>query len=240
MKLFMAKERMINTRIWSDTWVSGLDPLEKLLFMYFLTNTYTNISGIYELPMKVAAVETGIDPSMFEKMLPHLEPKVIYKHGWVILPNFPKYQNTENPKIMAGIQRELASVPKEIHTLSIAYGYPIALIPIPILNSTSVADAPPVYTIQREEDAERVPKSKPKYPHAKDVFRWFPSPQRSWELNTTELKHAELLWERGEEKVKAALRYVAKHKDDDHFYSVTKPSDLERKWEDIKQYAGRI
>ena len=61
---------MINTRIWSDTWVSGLDPLEKLLFLYFLTNTYTNISGIYELPMKVAAVETGIDPSMFEKMLP--------------------------------------------------------------------------------------------------------------------------------------------------------------------------
>lgn len=136
----MAKERMINTRIWSDTWVSNLDPIEKLLFVYFLTNTYTNISGIYELPMKVAAVETGIDPSMFEKILPHLEPKIIYKHGWVILPNFPKYQNTENPKIMAGIQRELGSVPKEIHTLSIAYGYPIALIPIPIPNSISGAE----------------------------------------------------------------------------------------------------
>lgn len=85
----------------------------------------------------------------------------------------------------------------------------------------------------KEEDIERAVKPKPKYPHAKEVFSWFPRPEKSWLLNTTELKHAELLWERGEEKVKGALGYVQKHKDDDFFLKVTKPSDLERKWVDL-------
>lgn len=143
---------MINTRVWNDTWVSKLDPIEKLLFVYFLTNSYTNISGIYELPLKIAAVETGIDPSMFEKMLPHLEPKVVYKHGWVILPNFPRYQNTENPKIMTGIQRELAGIPKEIHTLSIAYGYPIPL----NLTKLNLSEVP--LEVVKDEDEEKAPK----------------------------------------------------------------------------------
>jgi len=232
----MAKERMINTRIWSDTWMSNLDPIEKLLFLYFLTNTYTNISGIYELPMKVAAVETGIDPSMFEKILPHLEPKVVYKHGWVILPNFPKYQNTENPKIMAGIQRELSTVPKEIYTLSIAYGYPIALIPIPILNSTSAPSAQPV-TVEKEDDGSKK-ESHAKYPHAKEVFSWFRKPQKSWMAlkNVQEREYAEYLWERGEKNVKGAIAFCADHSEEEYFPKVNKPSDLEKKWLDIVDY----
>lgn len=121
----MAKERMINTRIWSDNWVSELDPIEKLLFLYFLTNSYTNISGIYEVPLKVAAVETGIDPSMLAKILPRLEPKVIHRDGWVIMPNFTKYQNTNNPKIVEGIRRELDNVPEKVRGEAIGYGYPM-------------------------------------------------------------------------------------------------------------------
>ena len=39
----MAKERMINTRIWSDTWMSNLDPIEKLLFLYFLLTSHTRL-----------------------------------------------------------------------------------------------------------------------------------------------------------------------------------------------------
>lgn len=78
-----------------------------------------------------------------------------------------------------------------------------------------------------------------KYPHAKEVFSWFDNPEKSWNLNTTELKHAELLWERGESKVKGALKFVKRHLGDEFCPKVTKPSDLERKWSDIVVYAER-
>lgn len=86
------KQRYINTRIWNDTYVSKLDPTEKLLFIYFLTNEHTNISGIYEIPEKIIAIETGIDTSMVEKILPRLEDKIRYIDGKVVIQNFLKHQ----------------------------------------------------------------------------------------------------------------------------------------------------
>jgi DNA-binding Lrp family transcriptional regulator len=80
------------------------------------------------------------------------------------------------------------------------------------------------------EESERASKKPPKYPNARTVFAWFPNPEPSWKLNTTELKHAELLFLRGEAKVRSALAYVKAHQDDDFFYSITSPSELERKW----------
>lgn len=94
-------------------------------------------------------------------------------------------------------------------------------------------------TLADEYEVEKKPKAPPKYPHSKEVFRWFPKPEKSWQINTTECKHAELLFERGEEAVKKYLRYAKTHSEDDFFFVVTKPSDLERKWEDIKAYAKR-
>lgn len=117
----MAKERIVNTRFWNDSFVSELDPLGKLLFIYFITNEHTNISGIYELPLKIAAVETGIDQTMFVKMMPVLEPKIIYKDGWVIIPNFQKHQHYESGNVHKGIQRELTLIPG--HILDIWKGY---------------------------------------------------------------------------------------------------------------------
>ena len=121
----MAKTRMINTRYWNDNFVSQLDPIEKLLFIYFLTNEHTNICGIYELPLKVAAVETGIDPTMFEKILPRLKDKILYIEGWVCVKNFPKYQSQNNLKVKIGIENEMRAIPSDIIKKAIAYGYPI-------------------------------------------------------------------------------------------------------------------
>lgn len=90
------------------------------------------------------------------------------------------------------------------------------------------------------EEIEKKYKAPPKYPHSKEVFSWFPHPERGWEINTTELKYGELLWERGEESVRKALRYHDKHKDDEGYgYVVVKPSQLEGKWNDIAEYARR-
>lgn len=110
----MAKVRMVNTRFWNDYFISELDPIEKLLFIYFITNEHTNICGVYELPLKISAVETGIDSSMFQKILPRLKPKIYYLNGWVIINNFPKYQSMNLPKVKLGFQEAVKNIPNKI------------------------------------------------------------------------------------------------------------------------------
>ena len=224
---------MINTRIWSDTWVSGLDPLEKLLFLYFLTNTYTNISGIYELPMKVAAVETGIDPSMFEKMLPHLEPKIVYKHGWVILPNFPKYQNTESPKIVMGIQRELANVPKDIYTLSIGYGYPIAL-NLTKLNSIC-GETPPIEETSDIEEV-RAPKQDRRTKDKEAVYKLFSSGKEPWMMHAQQKTAALRLFDRGVDKLAKGISIMREHSSDKWCPQALTPYEYEEKLPKLNAY----
>lgn len=121
----MAKERIINTRFWNDGFISRLDPIEKLLFIYFLSNEHTNICGIYELPLKIVAIETGLDTSMLDKLIPRLSPKISYEDGWVIIPKFPKHQHCQSEKVLTGIRRELDLIPSHILTVAIGYGYPM-------------------------------------------------------------------------------------------------------------------
>jgi len=111
----MARNRVVNTKFWSDNYVSELDPVEKLLFLYLITNEKTNIAGIYEIPLKIIAVETGIEKEMIQKILKRFEKdkKVYYKHGYVFLVNFIFHQTT-NPSVILGIQREINSLPNNI------------------------------------------------------------------------------------------------------------------------------
>ena len=123
----MAKQRYINTKIWSDSWVSELDPVEKLLFLYILTNERTNIAGIYELPIKIMSIETGIEKQMIENILNRFkkDKRVEYFNGWVVIANFVKHQDIGNLKIIQGINSILRSIPQSIlDTLSIPYIYP--------------------------------------------------------------------------------------------------------------------
>ncbi len=121
----MAKQRIVNTRFWDDDYTSNLDPIEKLLFLYFLTNTSTNICGVYEIPLKKVANETGLDKEMVIKIIKRFskEKKILYQDGWVVIKNFIKHQNTKNPKILKGIQIELENAPE--HIRNIAYIYPM-------------------------------------------------------------------------------------------------------------------
>lgn len=97
------KQRYINTRFWNDTYVSNLDPIEKLMFIYLLTNEHTNISGVYEVPEKIIAIETGIDVSMINKILPRIEDRIRYVDGFVVIKNFVKHQETGSELVQKGI-----------------------------------------------------------------------------------------------------------------------------------------
>lgn len=114
----MAKKRYVDTKFWSDSYITDLDPLERYLFLYFLTNEHTNLCGIYEIPLRVMAFETGIDTTALTNMLGRFEKdkKILYKNNWIAITNFIKNQ-VLNPSVMEGIQRELSEVPPELKVL---------------------------------------------------------------------------------------------------------------------------
>lgn len=112
---FMSVQRMINSKFWSDSFVvDKLNPLDRYLFLYFLTNEKTNICGVYELPLRTISYETGIDKEEIIRMLARLKGKVEYKDGWVCLTNFIKHQNTKSKDVQAGIDKLLDNLPEEI------------------------------------------------------------------------------------------------------------------------------
>lgn len=112
----MAKNRYINTHFWSDNYVSELDPIEKLLFIYFLTNPFTNIAGIYEITLRQIALDTGIDKDMILRLLERFaeDKKIFYIEGWIFIVNFTKHQDQGSKKVKAGIISIFNAVPIKI------------------------------------------------------------------------------------------------------------------------------
>ena len=111
----MSKKRYIDTKFWSDNYVTELDPLERYLFLYFISNEHTSLCGIYEIPLRVMAFETGLDVDMLKKILGRFERdnKIMYRDGWIAIKNFIKNQ-VKNPSVLEGIDRELTDVPSEL------------------------------------------------------------------------------------------------------------------------------
>lgn len=175
---------------------------------------------------KQLSESTGIAESTVEDILKLLEneqqiqQQKTTKYRLVTILNWKEYQESDNK---ATTKQQQADTNKNVKNDNNV--------------NTSVATAPQEYEIVYSDSDKKEKVSKAKYPHAKEVFSWFPRPQASWKLNTTELKHSELLFERGEKRVRAVLDFIAEQKGNkDFLYTVLKPSDLERKWEDIRNW----
>lgn len=123
----MSKKTMFHTRFWEDNYVSDLDPIEKLLFIYALTNPRVSLCGIYEVAPKSVALDTGIDKEMLPKIFRRFEKdkKVVYLDGWMCVVNYPKYQNYNKTTMATALEREISLIPKKILDSFIGYGYPI-------------------------------------------------------------------------------------------------------------------
>jgi len=91
----MSKLRSVSTAFWSDPFIEELNPNEKLLFLYFITNEKTNMLGIYEVSIKKISYDTGMNKEVIEDALKEFETlkKVKYINNHVILVNFIKHQN---------------------------------------------------------------------------------------------------------------------------------------------------
>lgn len=112
----MSKSRLINTKFWDDHYTANLDPIEKLLFIYFLTNPLTNLIGAYEIEIKRIAFDTGIDKEMVLKILERFskDKKIFYIDGFIIIKNFIKHQNQNSPKIKTAIEKQKSELPENL------------------------------------------------------------------------------------------------------------------------------
>lgn len=109
----MAMGRIVNTHFWKDSYVIDLDPTEKLLFLYFLTNPRTTLAGVYEISLREVAFDTGIDKDMVQKILDRfcVDGKMYFEKSWLVLNNFIKHQRL-NPSIVRGIEKAIDELPE--------------------------------------------------------------------------------------------------------------------------------
>lgn len=112
----MAKNRMINTRFWDDSWVVGLDPLEKLLYLYLLTNAATSLTGCYELTLRRIAFDTGLDETAIKNILKRFESdkKVSYVNGWVVIHKYEEHNPFRGQKLDEAKSREVMLFPNSV------------------------------------------------------------------------------------------------------------------------------
>lgn len=123
----MSKNTFFNTRFWQDSFVADLDPSEKLLFIYCITSPNLSLCGIYEVPLKYIAIETGLDRDMVPKIFARFEQKkkIMYRDGWLCVLNYPKYQSFKGEKLEIALEREIKAIPKDILNEFVENGYPI-------------------------------------------------------------------------------------------------------------------
>lgn len=102
----MDVRRSINTKIWADEWFENLTAVNKLIWLYLLTNQQTNMLGVYEISIRKIAFETCLTEdqvreafSLFEE-----EKKAFYYRNFVILSNWLKNQALNSNMKIAALQ----------------------------------------------------------------------------------------------------------------------------------------
>lgn len=114
----MAAYRKISVTFWSDSFIQSLTPEGKYFYLYLMTNTRTTQCGIYEITPSQMCFETGYNNSTIEKLLTQFQKtgKIKYSKetNEIALKNWPKYNESESPKVYACVQKELKSVKNKV------------------------------------------------------------------------------------------------------------------------------
>lgn len=122
-------KRYISTTFWDDEWVQSLDFTQKGLYLYLLTNSLTNIAGVYKLSERRIIFDTGLEKSVIEKTMQKFEDDgKAYRHGeYIVLPAWPHHQKCANANIQKGISRILKDLDHELieFLAQVGYRYPL-------------------------------------------------------------------------------------------------------------------
>ena len=123
----MATQRYISTSFWTDKWIRELDPSERYLYMYLLTNAQTNIAGVYSITLDRMAFDTGYDERVLKPMLDRFAKRgkaFFVEDEWIVIPNWTKHQRvTEKDNNRKGIDAILMGIPDVIFNSLLTLGY---------------------------------------------------------------------------------------------------------------------
>lgn len=142
----MSTQRYISTSFWDDEWIRKLNPSERYIYLYLLTNPLTNIAGVYKTTMDRICFDTGYEPKVIETIFKRFsaDRKAFFHNGYIIIPSWPKYQKADQrSKIRAGIEAIIKELPFEIIEFlkKIGYKYPINASKIPYAYDTNYSDS---------------------------------------------------------------------------------------------------
>lgn len=213
----------------------GLHPTAQCLYMWLCS--YANETGNCYPSRAALAADCGCSPRTIDAMLDLLIEKGLLKKKEQFLNN----EQTTNLYTVV-VKDGVANPARGIANPATPPSQNLRTELNPILTQSIEVGATAPEIVETPIDQEERPKkqSKAKYNEARVAYSWLPNRQLSWEDDLTQLKSGLLLFKRGETAVRQFVKYVKTHQDDPGFYwTFTKPSDYERKWEDVKLYAKR-
>jgi len=107
--------RIVYTKMWrEDTWFSELATDGKLFWLYLLTNSSANASGVYQLRPNMAAFEVGLTRERVDELLADFEKAgKLRRDGdtvWVVKMREYQTRGSRSPKLLTSIYANLRAV----------------------------------------------------------------------------------------------------------------------------------
>lgn len=130
----MAIYRQLHTTFWKDDFIGECSQIEKLFYLYLISNDKTTQSGAYEFSYRYAQFELGISRQEVDQLIDFFvsNGKIRFnkENNEVLLVNWLKYNSARSPKVASVIDKEMASLKtvefkSEVVMNCIELGYPI-------------------------------------------------------------------------------------------------------------------
>ena len=149
----MADFRTVKCAMWrEDEWFQSLTPDERLLFIYLFTNPSASVAGIYKLPLRTIAFESGIPEKRAAEIMTSFahDGKAFYESGVVWVRRMREHQlpGIINSKLQTRLAKDVELIPdcalktrylqayQAQTTVSIPYTYPTDTVSIPRATDT--------------------------------------------------------------------------------------------------------
>lgn len=110
----MADYQYVQTQFWNDSFVLDLTPEEKGFYLYLMTCPLGNITGAFELPLRVIEMHTGYNRETVEKLLKRFTEYGKVAYDWttkeVLLVNWLRHNGNTSPKLTAKYTQQVCAV----------------------------------------------------------------------------------------------------------------------------------
>ncbi len=106
------KTRIIHTKFWEDSYIAELNPKEKLLFLYLITNQRVNLVWFYECPDRVILFDTGLSNKELQETKKKFmeDRRVLFVENYVYLVNANKYESYTGEKNKVASEKLLSQI----------------------------------------------------------------------------------------------------------------------------------